>query len=132
MASLGVIADFLISLFDKGRFLSTLRGYRSAIAAIHAGFPDGLRVSNSPRLAMLLWSFFLELPPQQKLAPPMSLPKVLSALFMPPFEPLAKASLHCLTFKTLFLIAIASRQRRGTRSSRPLFLQATSAERGSV
>eukprot|EP00057_Strongylocentrotus_purpuratus_P023337 XP_011677811.1 PREDICTED: uncharacterized protein LOC105444801 [Strongylocentrotus purpuratus] len=91
MASLGVIADFRISLFDKGRFLSTLRGYLSAIAAIHAGFPDGSGVSNSPRLAMLLRSFFLERPPQQKLAPPWSLPKVLDALSKPPFEPLAKA-----------------------------------------
>ena len=114
LASVGVIADFLISLFDKGRSLSTLRGYRSAIAAIHAGFPDGSGVSNSPRLAMLLRSFFLERPPQQKLAPPWSLPKVLAALAKPPFEPLAKASLHCLTIKTLFLIAIASGQRRGT------------------
>ena len=35
------IADFLITLFDKGRLISTIKGHRSAIAAIHSGFADG-------------------------------------------------------------------------------------------
>ena len=37
-ASLGQVADFLIFLFDKGLAISTIRGYRSAIASCHRGF----------------------------------------------------------------------------------------------
>lgn len=93
-----MVADFLISLFDKGRALSTIRGYRSAIAAIHVGFPDGSGVSKSHFLSKLLRSFFLQRPPN---------PKVFYALAKPPFEPLSKASLIHLTVKTVFLMAIA-------------------------
>ena len=39
---------------------------------------------------------------------------VLRALAQPPFEPLSKASLHHLSVKTAFLLAIASGQRRST------------------
>ena len=45
-ASLGRIADFLVSLFGKNGFVPTIRGYRSAIASFHAGFPDGSTVYN--------------------------------------------------------------------------------------
>ena len=48
-ASISQIADFLITLFDKGRLISTIRGYRSAIAAIHKGFDDGICVCPRPR-----------------------------------------------------------------------------------
>ena len=110
----GSVADFLISLFDKGRSLSTIRGYRSAIAAVHRGFADGSGVSNSPFLTHLLKSFFLKRPANRSLTPAWSLPLVLDALSKPPFEPLAKASLHHLSVKTAFLIAIASGQRRSS------------------
>eukprot|EP00057_Strongylocentrotus_purpuratus_P012786 XP_011667260.1 PREDICTED: uncharacterized protein LOC105439689 [Strongylocentrotus purpuratus] len=107
-ASLGSIADFLIHLFDKGRALSTIRGYRSAIGAIHTGFSDGSGVSSSPHLCGLLRSFFLKRPPVSQLVPSWSLPKVLEALGKPPFEPMGSSSLHHLTVKTVFLMAIAS------------------------
>lgn len=113
-ASLGSIADFLIHLFDKGRALSTIRGYRSAIGAIHTGFSDGSGVSSSPHLCGLLRSFFLKRPPVSQLVPSWSLPKVLEALGKPPFEPMGSSSLHHLTVKTVFLMAIASGQRRST------------------
>ena len=113
-SSVGAIADFLISLFDKGRSLSTIRGYRSAIAAVHLGFSDGSGVSNSPFLTHLLRSFFLKRPANRSLTPSWSLPLVLDALAKPPFEPMSKASLHHLSIKTAFLIAIASGQRRST------------------
>ena len=109
-----VVADFLIHLFDKGRSLSTLRGYRSAIAAIHDGFHDGSNVSNSPELGRLLKSFFLRRPQSTPLAPSWSLPKVLEALANPPFEPLSEASFHHLTVKTVFLVAVASGHRRSS------------------
>ena len=44
-ASLGQVADFLIFLFDKGLAISSIRGYRSAIASCHRGFQDGSSIS---------------------------------------------------------------------------------------
>ena len=106
------IADFLIALFDKGRTISTIKGHRSAIAAIHSGFADGTCVSTAPCLSNIMRALFLQRPPVRKLLPSWSLPTVLEALSKAPFEPLAEASLRNLTIKTVFLVAIASGQRR--------------------
>ena len=40
-APVEVIAEFLVTLFKEGKQVSTIRNYRSAIAAIHSGFADG-------------------------------------------------------------------------------------------
>ena len=48
------------------------------------------------------------------IVPPWSLHAVLRALAKPPYEPLAQASFHHLTVKTVFLVAVASGQRRST------------------
>ena len=106
------MADFLITLFDKGLTISTIRGYRSAIAAIHTGFSDGSSVSTAPALGGLVRALFLKRPPSRRLLPSWSLPAVLDALGKPPFEPLGEASLRDLSVKTVFLLAIASGQRR--------------------
>ena len=111
-ASISQIADFLITLFDKGRLISTIRGYRSAIAAIHNDFYDGTCVSTAPCLGNLVRALFLKRPPACKLLPTWSLPAVLEALAKPPFEPLAEASLRDVTIKMVFLVAIASGQHR--------------------
>ena len=103
---------FLIALFDKGRSVSTVNGYRSAIAAFHTGFADGSRFSTAPSLSGLVRAFFLKRPPARKPLPAWSLPGVLEALGIAPFEPLAEASLRDVTIKTVFLMAIASGQRR--------------------
>ena len=110
-ASLGQIADFLVFLFDKGLAISTIRGYRSAIASCHRGFQDESSVTESSILSDLCKSFFLKRPPVKTLLPAWSLPVVLRALAEAPFEPLHKVSLHCLAIKTAFLVAIASGQR---------------------
>ena len=106
-ASLGKVADFLVYLFDKKLALSTIRSYRSAISSCHKGFTDGSSVSNSPFLAKLCRSFLLKRPPVKSLTPAWSLPSVLKVLMQAPFEPLATTSLRNLTFKTLFLVAVA-------------------------
>ena len=111
-ASLGKIADFLLVLFDESLSISSIRGYRSAIAAIHTGFGNGETVSNSMFLSRLTRSFFLQNPPKQRLIPRWDLPKVLRALAKSPFEPMHKCSLLNLSIKTVFLIAVASGQRR--------------------
>ena len=110
-APLGVVADFLISRFDKGLSVVTLRSYRSAIASCHRGFSDGSSVTNSAFLTRLLKSFFLKRPPSKTLVPAWSLPAVLKVLASAPFEPLHKASLRLLTLKTALLVAIASGHR---------------------
>ena len=103
---------FLSSLFDKGRLVSKIRGYRSAIAAIHNGFPDGSCVPTAPSLTGWVRVFFLERTPARKFLPTWSLPCVLEALAKAPFEPLAEASLRDVTIKKVFLMAIASGHRR--------------------
>ena len=113
-ASLGQVADFLVYLFDKGLAISTIRSYRSAIASCHKGFQDGSSISGSSVLTRLCRSFFLKRPPVKTLLPAWSLPVVLRALSEAPFEPLHKASLHCLAIKTAFLVAIASGHRIST------------------
>ena len=89
-ASLGAVADFLISLFDKGLAVTTLRSYRSAIASCHRRFRDGSSVTNYPFLTRFLRSFFLKRPPSKTLIPTLSLPAVLKVLASAPFEPLHK------------------------------------------
>ena len=92
---------------SRRQSISTIRGYRSVITATHAGFPDGLSVSNAPQLSMLLRSFFLSgVSPTRSLAPSWNLPKVLNALTRPPTEPMSKFSLLLLTIKTLLLISV--------------------------
>ena len=92
--------------------ISTIRGYRSAIAAIHKGFDDGTCVSTAPCLGNLVRALFLKRPPARKLLPSWNFPAVLEALAKLLFEPLAEASLRDLSVKTVFLVAIASGQRR--------------------
>ena len=70
-------------------------------------------------------SFFLKRPRCKTLLPSWSLPAVLKALAEAPFEPLHKASLHHLTLKTVFLVAIASGHRVST-------LQALSVDPGHI
>ena len=59
---LGVVAVFLISRFDKGLTVVTLRSYRSAMASCLRGFSDGSSVTNSAFLTRLVRSFFLKRP----------------------------------------------------------------------
>lgn len=110
-ATVGQVADFFLTLFKRGLSIHTLRGYRSAIGAIHRGFSDGSLVGNSIHLYRLFKSFFLARPPTKRLIPSWSLPTVLRALTRAPFEPLSEASFKMLTIKTTFLLAICSGQR---------------------
>ena len=105
------IADFLLHLFrDKDFKPATIAGYRTAIA-------DGLgsqgdAISSSRTLNRLLASFHRDKPRVDRHIPPWDLSLVLLALTREPFEPLATADLKYLTFKTVFLLALASGKRR--------------------
>ena len=105
------VANFLNYLFkEKNRKQSTIAGYRTPIA-------DGLglkgeQFSKSLELNRLLASFYKDKPVANISIPFWDLALVLHALTTQPFEPLGKASLKLLTFKTVFLLTLASGKRR--------------------
>ena len=110
------VADFLADLSQmvvKGKPLAyaTVVGYRSAIAAVHAGFPDGQSVSTHPVLQSLLKGIFNTRAAVRTLRPTWELPKVLQYLSKAPFEPLGRASLRDMSLKTAFLLQLASGRR---------------------
>ena len=105
------IADFLLHLFqEKNLQPSTIDGYRSAIADKLGN--SSLNVSKDENLTRLLDSFHRDRPKGRRGIPSWNLSLVLHQLTKPPFEPLRKASLKHLTFKTVFLLALGSGKRR--------------------
>ena len=105
------IADFLLHLFqEKDLQPSTIDGYRSAIADKLGN--SSLNVSKDENLTCLLDSFHRDRPKGRRGIPSWNLSLVLHQLTKPPFEPLRKASLKHLTFKTVFLLALGSGKHR--------------------
>ena len=99
-SSLSSIADFFTYLFtDKNLKPTTISGYRIAIAD-HLG--SDFDISKNLELKRLLASFHRDRTVKDKAIPNWDLSLVLLALTKP-FEPLKKASLKILTFKTVFL-----------------------------
>ena len=103
------IADFLNYLFtDKNLKPRTIAGYS---AGYRTSIADGLgsagqMVSQSLDLNCLIASFHRDRPSANRAIPNWDLSLVLLALTRPPFEPLTKADLKILTFKTVFLMAL--------------------------
>ena len=111
-ASVQVIADFLLMLFrERNLAPGTIAGYRSALASVFS-FLGRQEVSSSSSLSALIRGFNLDRPRVKQLAPHWNLAFVLDSLTRAPYEPLGEASLKFLTFKTVFLMALASGRRR--------------------
>lgn len=109
-ASLNEVADFLTSLYTGGLQYRTIAGYRSMLSAVLppvGNFPVG----QHPHIIRLLKGVFNSRPPKVRLLPEWDLPLVLELLQGKPFEPLRKASLKYVTWKTVFLVAITSFRR---------------------
>ena len=85
---------------------STIDDYRSAIADKLGNSP--INVSKDENLTHLLHSFHRNRPKGRRGIPSWNLSLVLHQLTKAPFEPLKKASLKHLTFKTVFLLALGS------------------------
>ena len=85
---------------------ATIAGYRTAIAD-HLGL-FGQEVGKSWHLNRLLASFYRDKPIVNRGIPAWDLSLVPMSLTKAPFEPLKDASLKILTFKTVFLMALAS------------------------
>ena len=110
-ATVPVVADFLIHLFDRTPPLavSTIRGYRSAIAST---IPDGFRITESKEISNLFRSLGVDRPVTRTFYPKWSLKIVLNYLLKELFEHISKCSLENLTIKTVFLVTLASGRRR--------------------
>ena len=123
-ASVDEIGRFLEFLFQEGRQVRTISGYRAAISVVHHGW-NGVPVGRHPLLSQMMKAFFLKRPPQRTLVPSWNLPLVLMKLCLPPFEPMHSADMKFVAWKTLFLVAAASARRRST-------LHALSIEEGHI
>ena len=112
-ASAPQVADFLLFLFeDKGLLPGTIEGYRTAVAgALRPA--SGVDLGKDQSLSALIHSFFREKPRSLRTLPPWDLALVLFALSKAPFEPLDSIPLKLLTWKTTFLLLLASGARRG-------------------
>ena len=103
--------DFLLYLFqDRKLQPGTIDGYRSAIADKLGN--STINVSKDENLTRLLDSFHRDRPKGRRGIPSWNLSLVLHQLTKAPFEPLKEASLKHLTFKTVFLLALASGKHR--------------------
>jgi hypothetical protein len=106
------IADLLVYLFEIKQLVpSTIKGYKSAIGRTIAllGGPD---FGQDEYISLLVRSFSLERPKQNKLVPQWNLGLVLASLNSPPFEPAEEVDLRFLYYKCSLLLALASGRRR--------------------
>jgi len=107
------VAEFLLHQFhNKERAVKTIEGYRTAIAST-LKHKTGVDLGQDLELSALLKSLQRERPRSLKTCPKWDLALVLFSLMHEPFEPLESISLKLLSFKTLFLLLLASGSRRG-------------------
>ena len=109
--SIGDICNFFWYLFnDLNRCPSTIEGYRTAIADTLGNTKQN--ISTNTEIARLIASFHRDKPKNSRPIPKWNLSLVLQRLTQPPFEPQEEAGLKFLTWKTVFLLALASGKRR--------------------
>lgn len=110
-ASITSVADFLVFLHTVKKFkVPTIIGYRSAINSKHKGW-ENQTVGTSKHLSKLIKGIFNVNPTVKPLLPNWDLPSVLWRLCDFPFEPLLSCDFKFLTWKTVFLLALASASR---------------------
>ena len=108
--SVSDICSFLLHLFrDKERCPSNIEDHRTAIAGRLGN--GTLDISNNAEITRLIASFHRDRPKSARTIPKWDLNVVLDQLNKEPFEPLHKASLKHLIYKTFFLLALASGKR---------------------
>jgi len=105
-----VILTFLQALLSQGRSPSTLKVYVAAISCWHS-VVSGETVGRNKDVSLFLRGARRLHPPTRPVVPVWDLSIVLAALRSPPYEPLAGASLECVSKKTAFLLAMASAKR---------------------
>ena len=109
--SIGDICNFFWYLFNNlNRCPSAIEGYRTAIADTLGNTKQN--ISTNPEIARLIASFHRDKPMSSRSIHKWNLALVLQRLTQPPFEPQEEAALKFLTWKTVFLLALASGKRR--------------------
>ena len=109
--SIGDIYNFFWYLFnDLNRCPSTIEGYRTAIANTLGNTRQN--ISTNTEIDKLIASFHRDKPTSSRSIPKWNLSLVLQRLTQPPFEPQEEATLKFITWKTVFLLALASGKRR--------------------
>ena len=86
---------------------STVEAYRSAIRGVLL-HTQGADIGHDSVLSQLIRAMFQLKPLTRVIMPQWDLALVLASLRRPPFEPLEAISLKFLSYKTVFLLAIAS------------------------
>ena len=108
--SISQIADFLLYLFKERNLQpSTINGYRTAIADMVGN--DRLNISKDENLTRLLIVFTGTSPKAGEGSLLGTSPWSFTSWLRLPLNPLRKASLKHLTFKTVFLLALGSGKR---------------------
>ena len=109
-ATVPQVAEFLNYLFTvKNLKPATITCYRTAIADAFGS--QGELISKSLELNRLIASLTRDRPKPSRSIPTWDLSLVLLGLTKPPFKPLSEAPLKWLTYKTVFLLALASGKR---------------------
>ena len=111
--SVPTLADYFTYLFDVCQYKpKAIEGVKSCLSQAFQ-LADILDITHNPQLTALLRNFHLTCPPERFELPKWNLNLVLAMLMDTPFEPIVDISLKHLTYKTCFLLALAS----GCRSS---------------
>ncbi|KAJ7335336.1 hypothetical protein JRQ81_013277 [Phrynocephalus forsythii] len=124
--SLDTLLRFLLLLFNRGLFISTLKVYIAAVVAHQPPDSEAADFFKHPTLKQFLQGARNLCPDRAPIPPQWSLNVVLKRLTRPPFEPLASVPLHMLSVKLAFLLAITSARRASELAalrSDPPFLQ---------
>ena len=111
VATVAEVLEFCTSLVEA-RAVSTIKGYVTAISRRHEQV-EGLPLSLHPTVMQWLKGLQKGQGPQRVLVPPWDLELVLRALKKDPFEPVRLCVDKYLTWKTVFLVAVASARRVG-------------------
>jgi len=106
------VADFLNELFKKGLAVTTIKGYRAAISRTLKTCAD-IDLSENPDLCDLMRAMYQQRPRIHHNVPEWNLALVLTKLTQSPYEPPERCTLQRWTWKTVFLIMLASGKRRG-------------------
>ena len=107
-ASVPQLTDFFNVLFDSGNYKPhTIEGFKACICTTLSLALDK-QLSHNARLSALMSNFKQSAPSSMFEVPKWNLTLVLNMLINKPFEPLVDCSLKLLTYKTVFLVALAS------------------------
>ena len=101
---------FMYLYQDLNRHPSTIDGYRMAI--VDTLGPAGHHIAQNTDLHRLLFSFHRDHPKSSRNLPKWNLSVVINELTKAPFKSMKDTDLKHLTFKTAFLLALASGKRR--------------------